>query len=89
MRFIWDDAKRRSNLVKHRLDFRDAETVFTGPTFTFQDTRKQYDEDRWVTVGLLADQLVVIVHTETDETIRIISMRKGTRYEQVLYFENL
>jgi uncharacterized DUF497 family protein len=53
MRFIWDDAKRRSNLRDHEIDFVDAERVFAGLTSTFEDDRFSYDERRFVTLGLL------------------------------------
>ena len=48
----------------------------------------EYGEQRFVTIGLLED-VVVIVHTETDEEIRIISMRGATKHEQKLYFKNI
>jgi hypothetical protein len=88
MKFTWDEEKRQRNLKKHGLDFEQAPQVFDGLTFTFEDTRFDYDEHRYVTLGLL-DNVVVIVHTETATEIRIISMRKATRNEQELYFRNL
>jgi hypothetical protein len=89
MRFIWDEPKRQANLSKHGVDFTDAERVFAGPTFTFEDDREDYGEQRWVTLGLLGVQVVVIVHTETDEDIRVISMREADNNEQLLFFTNL
>ena len=89
MRFIWDEPKRQANLNKHGVDFTDAERVFTGPTFTFEDDREDYGEQRWVTLGLLGVQVVVIVHTETEEEIRVISMREADNNEQLLFFTNL
>jgi len=64
MRFIWDEAKRQANLKKHGVDFTDAERVFAGSTFTFADDHEDYGAQRWVTLGLLGVQVVVIVHTE-------------------------
>ena len=87
MEFEWDEAKQQSNLRKHRLDFADAETVFTGATFTFEDDRFDYSEDRYITLGLLGGMVVVIAHTERGNVIRIISMRKATGNEQKTYFE--
>jgi uncharacterized DUF497 family protein len=49
MRFTWHEPKRESNLKKHGLDFCNAEKVFAGPTFTFEDNRQKYGEQRWVT----------------------------------------
>ena len=89
MRFIWHEPKRQANLKKHGLDFADAERVFSGPTFTFEDDREAYGEQRWVTLGLLGEKVVVIVHTETEEEIRVISMREADKNEQHLFFTNL
>lgn len=89
MRFIWHELKRQDNLKKHGVDFADAERVFAGPTFTFEDDREDYDEQRWVTLGLLGMKVVVIVHTETAEEIRVISMREADNNEQLLFFTNL
>jgi len=89
MRFIWDERKRGVNIKKHRLDFTDVQKVFGGPTFTFEDKRFDYGEQRFVTIGLLDVNVVVIAHTETEKEIRIISMRKANKNEQKIFFENL
>jgi len=89
MRFTWRESKRRTNRKKHEVDFADAERVFTGPTFTFEDDREDYGEQRWVTLGLLGEQVMVIVHTETEDEIHVISMRKADKDEQLLFFTNL
>ena len=88
MEFTWHEKKRLRNLKKHGLDFNQAHKVFSGPIFTFEDTRFEYDEQRFVTIGLLKN-VVVIVHTETDKEVRIISMRGATKHEQKLYFKNI
>ena len=88
MDFIWDENKRKTNLKKHGIDFADAEIVFAGATFTFEDNRFEYGEPRFVTLGLLQGVMVVIVHTERNELIRIISMRKATKNEEKIYFQN-
>lgn len=89
MRYKWHEPKRQGNLIKHGLDFAEAEKVFSGPTFTFEDDREDYGEQRWVSIGLLGESVVVIVHTETKEEIRVISMRKATKNEQIIFFRNL
>jgi len=83
------EAKRHANLRKHGLDFADAEEVFAGITCTIEDGRFDYGEQRFVTLGMLRDTVVVMAHTETPREIRIISMRKATRNEQTLYFQNI
>ena len=89
MRFIWHESKRQTNLRKHGIDFVEATHVFAGPTFTFEDDREDYDEQRWITLGLLGESVVVIVHTETEDQIRVISMREADNDEQSLFFTNL
>ena len=81
MRYTWSERKRASNLVRHGLDFADATQVFVGPTYTFEDDRFDYSEQRFVTLGLLGGMVVSIVHLENPLRIRVISMRKGTRHE--------
>ena len=89
MRFSWDESKRRRNLKDHGLDFVDAKRVFAGLTFTFEDDRFRYDEQRFVTLGLLNGIPVSIVHTETATRIHVISFRKATRNETAILFENI
>ena len=87
MKFSWDETKRKTNLVKHGLDFADAKRVFSGAIFTFADERFNYGEERFITIGMLHGAVVVIAHTESNNEIRIISMRKATQNEQKIYFQ--
>ena len=89
MKFTWDEPKRKTNLKKHGLDLADAEMVFTGHTFTFEDRRFVYGEHRFITLGLLGVTVVVIAHTETSDTIHAISMRKAEKHEQRSYYQQL
>lgn len=87
--FAWDEAKRLENLRKHGIDFLDAEMIFRGFTLTAEDDRQDYGEQRFLTLGLLEDQVVSITHTERGETIRIISIRKATKHEARHYFSQI
>ena len=89
MRFTWREAKRRDNLKEHGFDFVDAEEVFAGTTFTFEDDRFRYNEQRFVTLGLLKGVCVSLVHTETLDRIHVISFRKATKNEQIIFFQNI
>jgi uncharacterized protein len=89
MRFEWDEAKRQQNLRDHGIDFVDVEKVFTGPTFTFEDDRFAYYEKRFVTLGLLNDIPVSVVHTERGNVIRPISFRRATKHETIILFEEI
>jgi uncharacterized DUF497 family protein len=88
MNFIWDETKRQTNLQKHGLDFADAEKVFNGPLVLFEDTRENYGEPRMIGIGLLDYLVVLMVHVESDDAIRIISMRKADSDETDLYYKN-
>ena len=89
MRFTFDPAKQFSNIKKHGYDLADAQKVIESRrTLTFEDNRFDYGEARFVTMGLLSDVVVVIVTTETESEIRVISMRKADKHEQKIYFEH-
>jgi len=86
MRFEWDEQKRQANIRKHSFDFRDAWKAFQLPMLVALDDRHDYDEDRWIGIGMLNTRVVVIVFTErSEDTIRIISMMKATSYERIRY----
>lgn len=89
MEYEWDEAKRLSNLRKHGIDFNDVPFVFNSDTVTVEDNRYGYGEQRFVMFGLLQGRIIVVVYTERDNSIRIISARKATKYEQRIYFEQL
>jgi uncharacterized DUF497 family protein len=79
----WDEAKRKSNIQRHGLDFADAWEVFHAPMVTSPDDREDYGEDRTVGIGFLRDLVVVILFTERfPSVIRVISLRKATNYER-------
>ena len=89
MRYSYDPAKKAANLKKHGLDFDDARHVIeSAQTVTLEDQRFDYGEARYLTLGLLHDAVIIISTTETDKSIRIISMRKADKHEQKIYYEN-
>jgi hypothetical protein len=89
MEFELDNTKRKLNIKKHGIDFVDAPTVFDGYTLTILDDPIDYGEERFVTFGILEGRVVVVVHTENDDSIRIISIRRATKYEEKTYFSQL
>ena len=89
MRFTWHEPKRLGNIKKHGLDFVDAESVFNGPTSTVEDKDGHQGEQRFNTSGLLDAAVVVITHTETEDEMHIISMRKADNHETRDFFSLL
>lgn len=85
--FEWDKAKAESNLAKHKVSFEEGKTVFGDPTsITMEDPHHSADEHRFIDIGCSSKQRVlVVVYTERDESIRLISCRKATRSEREAY----
>ena len=55
----------------------------------FEDNRYGYGEQRFITLGLLGGRVVLLAHTEVADEIRVISMREGTKREQIIFFQSL
>lgn len=89
MLFEWDAVKNKINRKKHGIDFNDAKLIFEGLTLTIEDDRFDYPEKRYITFGLLVEQVISVVHTESVKKIRIISARKATKNEQKEYFKQV
>lgn len=89
MIFEWDADKANANLEKHQVSFHDAATVFADPlSKTFPDPEHSEGERRFLTIGASGSgALLVIAHTEKDDTFRIISARRVTRHERKFYEE--
>jgi uncharacterized DUF497 family protein len=83
VQFEWDRRKAEANRRKHDVSFDEAVSVFYDPlSATFPDPDAA-DEDRLVTIGRSSTQrLIVVVHVERGETIRIISARQATARER-------
>jgi uncharacterized DUF497 family protein len=77
--YTWDEAKRKSNVRVHGLDFSDAHVVIEQSILTIEDTRFHYTERRFTTFGYLHDKAVSITYTEHKNVIRIISFRTASR----------
>lgn len=82
--FEWDPEKAQQNVEKHGVSFEEAATLFGDPlSLTIEDPLHSAAEQRWVTMGLTYKQrLVVVVHTDRGNSIRLISARKATRSEK-------
>ena len=89
MRFEWDESKRRANIHRHGFDFEDGEKVFAGETVTNLDERFNYGERRFITLGLLRGRMVAIAYTEVEEVVRLISLRKASKNEQKIYWQEI
>ncbi len=82
MVITYDSAKRDKTLAERGLDFEDAAVVFEGLTLVVEDIRKDHGEKRFLCLGTLDGEMVVIVFTPRGEGRRIISMRKANDRER-------
>ena len=88
--FIWDADKAIANLTKHRVPFSEAATVFMDSlSLTIPDPRhSSVGEQRYVTIGnSVRGRVLVVVHVDLPDTIRLISARVATRRERRQYEE--
>jgi uncharacterized DUF497 family protein len=90
MAFAWDEAKDRVNRRKHGVSFETAVLVFDDPHVVSYPERNVDGEERWHSIGLAGDIVILlVVHTveeqNDEEEIRIISARKASSRERALY----
>ena len=88
--FEWDESKAKSNLAKHGVSFEEASTVCGDPlSLTIPDPAHSQAEDRSIVLGQSHQRkLLVVVHTERGDNIRIISARRASRGERKSYEES-
>src|SRR5437763_14591361 len=81
--FEWDNAKAKTNILKHRVSFEESTTIFGDDRAITIVSPIHSNEKRFVTIGLSAKmRILVVVHTDRGETIRIISARQASRKER-------
>lgn len=89
MQFEWDEEKERINISKHGIDFSTAALVFgDNDRIEKYDDLHSAEEDRYITIGSINGMTVVVmvVYTEREEAIRIISARLATKREKEAYY---
>jgi uncharacterized DUF497 family protein len=87
VQFEWNPRKAIDNLKKHGVSFEEGSTIF-GDAFavTIRDPMHSDDEQRFVTLGRSTRQrILVVVHTERADVVRIISVRIATPREKRHY----
>jgi uncharacterized DUF497 family protein len=89
MLFEWDPEKAKKNLVKHGVSFEEASTAFgDNMSITISDPIHSKDEERFILLGYSEkNRLLVVVHTDREDRIRIISSRLATKKERLNYEE--
>jgi uncharacterized DUF497 family protein len=84
--FVWDEAKRESNLRKHGLDFRDAHLVYDNPDkCTYDSSRQGERRSLDLAFAVVKGLLLALVYTERGDDVRVISFRPASREERKQY----
>jgi uncharacterized DUF497 family protein len=86
MGFEWDERKRESNLLIHRVDFIDVLSIFDGATLEIVDDRFNYGETRIRCLGEIEGRVYAVVYTWRGVNRRIISARKANAKERRTYY---
>jgi uncharacterized DUF497 family protein len=87
--FEWDRKKAKQNYEKHNVSFEEAATVFEDTlSLTINDPLHSDYEQRYIIIGeSIRGRLLIVVHTEIGNKIRIISARVATKHERKIYEE--
>ena len=91
MEFTWDEAKNKSNVAKHGVEFETARLVFNDPQFVTEQDREVEGEPRWQTIGMVeGTQVLLVAHLtfESEDAVHIISARRATPQERRRYAKN-
>ena len=85
--FEWDAEKARENERKHGVSFDEAATAFGDPlSVTISDPDHSADEVRFILMGTTyLGRILVVVHTDRGDNIRVISARRATKTERRAY----
>ena len=84
--FVWDEAKRKSNLAKHGLDSKDAHLVYDNPDKCTYDTSREGEQRSMdIAVAVIKGRLLTLIYTERGDDVRVISFRPASREEREQY----
>jgi uncharacterized protein len=85
--FEWDEAKSRENFRNRGFDFEFAARIFAGDLLEYDDRRRNYGEQRVVSIGEIEGDVFAVVYTWRRAKRRIISASRANRRERDAYRE--
>jgi uncharacterized DUF497 family protein len=86
MNITWDPAKNRENQRKHGISFDDAKAIFQDPDRIEVLDDRDYGEERWIAIGTMGNIVALVVYTERNSGIRLISARKADPNDTADYY---
>jgi uncharacterized DUF497 family protein len=84
-KFEWDDNKQKINIEKHGIDFVDAVAIFSDINRIEKTIMHESGEERYITIGVVNDVVLLVVYTLRGESIRLISARRASKNERKYY----
>jgi uncharacterized protein len=85
MKFTWHEAKRRSNLLQHGIDFEDAKEIWQGQVLEIPSKQEEHGEQRIIAYGVLEGRIIAVVFTWREDAQRLISARRARTHERQHY----
>ncbi len=82
--FEFDQAKSASNLIKHGIDFVEAQKLWNDPLFLEVEAHSE-EEKRFLVIGQIYEKIWSAVITYRNDNIRIISVRRSRKLEVEMY----
>ena len=89
LEFEWDEEKRQQILAERGVDIVYAALIFEGKILTRTDNRNDYGEERKISLGMVDDEAYIVVHTERNGVIRLITAWKGGKKDRDYYKESI
>lgn len=84
--FEWDEEKNKANKRKHGISFETASRIFYDENrIEMPDEKHSLEEDRYISIGRV-DDILVVIHTDRNEKVRIISARFALKKERSTYY---
>lgn len=85
MQFEWDEAKHAKTLLERGIGFDDAARIFARSVLIWEDSRRDYGEDRFRAIGETDGDILHVAFTWRGDVLRIISVRRASRKEAELW----
>ncbi|MCP3956601.1 MAG: BrnT family toxin [bacterium] len=86
--FEWDENKARDNATKHGVTFEEAAEAFLDPFYQHGEASVAGEWRELILGYSMAQRLLLVIHVERAESVRIISARPATRHERKIYEES-
>lgn len=85
MNIQYDETKNQKNINNRGISFALANDFDFSSALIVKDTRKDYGESRFFSLGYIGQRLYALVFTPRNESIRVISLRKANPREVKKY----